>query len=145
MHSRAEQGAPHAQAARPAILRRINSTLMVSTARRRRFVTTISNGWPSVCERVMKWTRYGRVHLRSYGLLIGHLIFGATVFVTVFTVGWLVSLCFNSLNMIHEFPPQAYNLVRRLENWLFYMDYALGGIALVYSCLKFVIYILEDR
>jgi len=73
-----------------------------------------------------------------------HVTFGAIVFVTVFTIGWLVSLCFDSLNTMHQFSPQAYTLISRLEIWLFYMDCALSGFMFVLGCFKFVIHTLED-
>jgi len=74
-----------------------------------------------------------------------HVVFNAAVFLTVFTAGWLVSLCLDHLNTIHRFPPQVYTLARRLEIWLFYLDSALSGVSFVASCIAFTLYLLEDN
>lgn len=73
-----------------------------------------------------------------------HVTFDAVVLVVIFTACWLVSLCLESLNAIHRFPPQVYTLVGRLEIWLFYLDCMLGGFLFVFTCAKFVIHTLED-
>ena len=75
---------------------------------------------------------------------MGYAIFDAIVFVTIFTVCWLVSLCFDSLNTVHRFPPRVYTLVARLEIWLFYLDCVLSGFMVFFSCIKFVIHVLEN-
>lgn len=92
----------------------------------------------------MAWLKAGRIHLRSFGLLIVQVMFDAITFVTVFTVYWLVSLCFHFLNTTQRFPPGVYALVGRLEIWLFYMDCTLSGFLFVFTCVKFVIHTLED-
>lgn len=92
----------------------------------------------------MRWANAGRIHLWPFGHLMVHATFDAIVFVTLFTVCWLVSLCLDSLNRIHGFPPTVYTLAGRLEIWLFYLDCALSGFVLAFTCVRFVIRTLED-
>ncbi len=75
---------------------------------------------------------------------MAHVAASGAVFVTLLTVGWLVSLCLDWLNTIHRFPPQVYTLAGRLEIWLFFLDCALSGFLLVGSFVGFTMYILED-
>ena len=73
-----------------------------------------------------------------------HITLHATVFVTLFTVCWLVSSCLDYLNGVHKFPPRVYTLAGRLEIWLFYLDCMVSGFMLTFTCFKFVIHVLED-
>jgi hypothetical protein len=91
----------------------------------------------------MTRVRSGRTHLQSFRLLIAHVVGTAAVFVTLITVGWLVSLCLEYLNTIHRFPPQVYTLAGRLEIWLFYLDSMLSGFSFVVGFVDFTLYLLE--
>jgi hypothetical protein len=73
-----------------------------------------------------------------------HVAFDASVFVGLFTVCWLVSLCLDYLNSIHRFPPRAYTLAGRLEIWLFYLDCIVTGFLLAFTGIRFVLHTLED-
>lgn len=75
---------------------------------------------------------------------MGHVIFDAITFVTLITTCWLVSSCLEHLNTIHRFPPRVYTLASRLEIWLFYLDCALSGFLVAFTCVRFVIDTLED-
>lgn len=75
---------------------------------------------------------------------MAHITFDAIVFVSLFTVCWLVSICLEYLNAIHKFPPPVYTLAGRLEISLFYFDCAWSGFLLAFTCISFVIRTLED-
>lgn len=92
----------------------------------------------------MTWVNSERIRPGPLRHLMAHIASSAIIFITVFTVCWLVSLCFDSLNTIHRFPPRVYTLVGQLEIWVFYLDCVLSGYLLVFGAVKFVIHTLED-
>lgn len=70
--------------------------------------------------------------------LIGHLIGTALIFVTFFTIAWLLSALVGYLHGIHALPDAIFSLVSRIEVGIVYADAALCGIVLLACAWRFV-------
>lgn len=84
-------------------------------------------------------------HWNAIWSLIGHLIATAIVFVSLFTLGWLVSLSFQHLNGIHPFPEPIFRFISLLEIALFYLDAAASVVVLLIGIVRYLAAVLEGR
>ncbi len=85
------------------------------------------------------WQRERRSTWNSTVKLIGHMSFTAVAFVTLFTLGWLADLAFDSLNSVHPFRPEVQAFMGKLGLWLTYLDATLCGIVLMGGIIRFVL------
>ena len=74
-----------------------------------------------------------------------HLVASAIVFISLFTLGWTVSLAFSYLHSVHEFPHRVFELVSRLEVGLIYLDAGVSAIVLVAGITRYLRNVLESE
>lgn len=68
--------------------------------------------------------------------LIGYVSATAVVFLTLFALGWLVSLALGYLDSVHRLPPVF--RVAQPDVWLLYADAAFSSIVLLCGLARFV-------
>jgi hypothetical protein len=59
--------------------------------------------------------------------------------------GWIVSCSFNYLNSIHQFPDELFDLVKKLEVGLMYVDAAVSGVVLTAGFVRFVLEVFRGN
>lgn len=69
--------------------------------------------------------------------LLGHLAGTAVIFVTFFTIGWIVSFLLYYLHGVHPFPEEILNVITKIELVVVYADALLCGIVLIAGMLRF--------
>jgi hypothetical protein len=84
-------------------------------------------------------------HWRAIWSLIGHLIATALVFISLFTLGWLVSFSFHHLQSIHPFPEPIFRFISLLEIALFYLDAGASVVVLLVGVVRYIAKMLEGR
>jgi uncharacterized BrkB/YihY/UPF0761 family membrane protein len=75
--------------------------------------------------------------------LIGHLVGTAVIFVSLITLGWLISFIMHFLHAIHQFPGEILWLFTRIELYLTYVDIGLCAIFIFAGARRFYRDVLE--
>ena len=70
-------------------------------------------------------------------LLIDHLLGTAVIFVTFFTVAWLVWCGLSWLNSLYPFPDETFRFVTRMDGVLRYADAVGSGIVFCAGMWRF--------
>lgn len=85
------------------------------------------------------WQRERKSTWDSIVKLVGHMTFTGVAFVTLFTLGWLADLAFDSLNSLHAFRPEVQAFMGKLGLWFTYLDAGLCAIVLLVGVIRFVL------
>lgn len=94
----------------------------------------------------MHWARQKRPRAGywwSVLFLVGHLLGTAIIFISLFTMGWLVSVALHALHRYHPFPDDMFRFVTKLELYLIYADSALSGAILLMGMVRFCRQVME--
>jgi hypothetical protein len=62
---------------------------------------------------------------------------------SLFTIGWLVSVALHALHRYHPFPEEIFSFVSKIELYLVYADSVLSGIVLLAGMVRFCRQLIE--
>jgi hypothetical protein len=92
---------------------------------------------------------YGRRRPKTFWnsvrVLVGHLIATSIIFSLLFAIAWALSWLLACLDSLHSFPPDMYELIKRMEIWLIYADAIISAAALLFGAFRFFTDLFEVR
>lgn len=75
--------------------------------------------------------------------LLGHVFWGAVLFLSLATVSWGIGWAVSALHAIHAFPPPVLQMLHTGEVAILYLDIGLSGIVLLVGAFRFIREITE--
>jgi len=82
-------------------------------------------------------------HWSSILRLVGHLATTAFVFVSLITLVWVVSWTLSSMQSVHPFPDDIFELFAKLKIVLIYLDVLVSGIVLLAGIWHYILDVLK--
>jgi hypothetical protein len=74
---------------------------------------------------------------RPIGRLIAHFFESASLFLALFSFGWLMSVVLSCLNRIHPFPEHVLKMIGWVELSLIYFDVVCSVVVLLIGTWRF--------
>lgn len=76
--------------------------------------------------------------------LVGHLAASAFIFVTVFSLGWLIGFAVHKLHSIHPFSDRILGTIETIEVSILYLDVAVSLVVLLVGSARFMQDVLSE-